>query len=191
MVVWSKFKGLSSLNRRTNREDKIIYYGVVSLPHHASDICNTLCWQAYWHNGWVERDRVWQFDQSNVIVVVYTVGVVVFRVNVDWGSEQRRAQQGSNIRESHVSLQINSTGENTFKIQKNLSKGHADSIYSSQLTRTDSFGATFPSCTRTWAAVIIQWSAITMPPALCPSTLSNTCQGMVFSGASLPPMILW
>ena len=75
------------------KQDKIIYYGVVSLHHHASDICYTLCWLTYWHNGRVEHDWVLQFDQSNVIVVIYIIEVVVFRVKVDWGSKSHIPQK--------------------------------------------------------------------------------------------------
>ena len=165
---------------------------VVSLPHHANGVCGALCWQTYRHDRWVEHDWLFQFDQGNVIVEVYVVGVVVFRVNVDWGRKHGRAQQGFKIIVSHVNLQINSRGGNKyqFKIME-ATDIQIRPTYSTTLTCTTSLDILFPSYTTLWAAVIIQRSPITMPPPLLPSKISSTCQGTVFSGAFFPPMILW
>lgn len=60
-----------------------MFPAVVSLPHHANVECGILCWQTYWHNGCAECEWFLQFDQGNIIVEVYEVGVVIFRVNMD------------------------------------------------------------------------------------------------------------
>lgn len=53
-----------------------------------------------------------QLYQSNVVVEVHQVGVVVFGVNVDGGSGHKRVWQVFNRAKSHVDLPISSTAAN-------------------------------------------------------------------------------
>lgn len=71
-----------------------------------------LLWQTYWHNRPAKRDRMLQLYQSNVVVEVHQVGVVVFRVNVDGGSVHKRVRQVFNRAKSHVDLPNSSTAAN-------------------------------------------------------------------------------
>lgn len=176
-----------TLKRLQNHYDTII----VCLPHHTSIICGSWFWQTHWHYRWVECECDIQFDQGNVIVVVYIVGVVVLRVNMDWGSKQRRFLEGFYLIKSHENLQVNIIKGKTYQGNPNQTEIIQSNAHSQLLTRRVSFATITPSFTTLWAAVIIHRSPITMPPPLFPLTLSSTCQGIVLSGASWPPKILW
>lgn len=161
----------------------------VSLPHQTSDIWSARFWQAYRHDRRAEWDCVLQPDQGNVIVVVQIVWVVVTRVNMYGCDGPGGRHQGVHISQSHVNLH-SQPHRNTSNIEATKTESSALQLFC-RLTRTFCSVVLTPRCSRTWAAVKIQRSETTIPPALLPPTLSITCQGMVFCGASLPPTILW
>lgn len=83
-------------------------FRTASLPHMPGDQRRAFLRQTYWHNRPAKCDRMLQLYQSNVVVEVHQVGVVVFIVNVDGGSVHMRGRQVFNRVESHVDLPIRS-----------------------------------------------------------------------------------